>query len=603
MARENEKDRVKRWTERIKSADDAYTAWEDRFRCKLLYDYYEGQQHAGKTDEEAKALYTINLIFPTIEIQLPSLLFYNPKVSVDPRPPHADDQGATAADRAKLAEDTLQTFIDDPDTHFKLQTILAVRDSQFRFGMVEVGYSADWIDNPNAEKPLLKDGSDEPMKDGEGQDVKQPGKVPREGSERIYVKRIPPECVRVSLSGRHVLGENDWVGYYEWHYVEDVKANPKYRNTAKLKSGGTLKEGDKTDAEQERYRGMIKLWKLWDLRSKTRIVVADGHEKFLLEEPYSYLPLAGLKFFERSDGWYPIPPTANWIDPQDEINDIRDSRKVHRKRFCRRYTYVAGAFSSKAELEKLESGGDGVYAEATRDKPIEPVPDAPMGADTDKALMESRDDFMQITGVGAEARGQAESDTATQANIIETRSRIRETGARGIIADWLGDICRIMLQCLIEKMQLPFWIQIHSDPFAGDMQAAQDTEQVWQQIRAMKLQGLNADVSVDVSSLSPVTEQQQMMAWNQVLMLLTNPGLLMVLMQSEPLLKKTLAYYGIKNPKEIREIQKVGQQVLMMQMMAAQAQVGPTATASGASMPGQPSQPPAGIPASGPSVQ
>lgn len=605
MAREAEKDRVKRWTSRIDAADKAYKDWAAEFRCDTLESYAEGFQWSGKTEDEAKALYTINLVFPTLETQLPSLLYYRPKFLVEPRPPHADDANSTAPDRAKLAEDTLQTFVDDKRTQFRLNTHLALRDAQFRFGVVEVGYSADWLDNPQAQKPEIDD------KEAVGEDSAppQPAKVPRQGSERIFVKRIPAKDFRVSLSGRNGFLDNDWVGYKEWHYVEDVKANPKYRNTSRLKASGKLNDGDKTtDAEQDRYKGMVCLWKLWDLRARKKLVVAEGHDKFLLEEDYTYVPLAVIKFYERLDEFYPLPPVFNWISPQDEINEVRESRKTHRKRFYRRYTIQKGAMDS-TEREKLETGGDGVIAERnTPDDTLAPVIDAPLGGDTDKHLMESRDDFMQITGVGAEARGQAEADTATQANIIEGRAQLRESSGRALVGEWLSEIGRLMLLCLIEKMQLPFWVQMHSDPFAGDQQDAARTVagvQQWQEISATDLgESLAFEVSVDVTSLSPVAEQQKMLAWNQVLALLTNPGMLMVLMQSEALLRKTLKFYGITADKEVREIQRVGQGIMAMQVAAMAAQAGPgaTATAGAPSMPAM-GQSPAGVPSPGGSVQ
>lgn len=604
MARETEKDRVRRWTDRLKAADDAYTAWSDKYHCQTLEQYYEGQQWAGLSEDEAKDKYTINLIFPTIETQLPALLYYRPKFLVEPRPPHADDAGATSPDRAKLAEDTLQTFVDDKATQFKLQTMLALRDANFRFGVVEVGYSADWIDNPAAQKPAL------PEKDVEqgASDEPVPTKVPRPGSERIFVKYIPAKDFRVSQSGKNALTANDWVGYKEWHYLSDVQANPKYRNTSRLRASGTLREGVKAtdDADAAKHKDMVCVWKLWDLRTRTKIVLAERHEKFLLEEEYAYLPFAVIKHFERLNEFYPLPPVYNWLSPQDEINETRDSRKIHRKRFYRRYTMMKGAMDP-SEREKLETGGDGVIAERnTPDDTLKPVQDAPLGGDTDKHLIESRDDFMQITGVGAEARGQAEADTATQANIIEGRAQLRESSSRMLVAEWLSEIGRLMLRCLIDKMQLPFWIQIHTDPFAGDQEEALRTAQTvqqWKEISASDVGESAAafDVTVDVTSLSPVAEQQKLMAWNQVLALLANPSMLMILMQSEALLRKTLKFYGITADKEIREIQRVGQGIMAMQLaaQASAAMAGATSTAkpsAGVSaLPGA-SQPPAGVP-------
>ena len=591
MARDTAKDRLRRWQDRVTSSNKVYQDWHQRYRPDRLVKYYLGEQWRGLTETEAVDKYVINLIFPTIETQLPSLLFHRPKVKVEPRPPHADDAQSTAGARADLMQHTLQTFIDDPKVQFKPTTLLSLRDAMFRFGVIEVGYSADWTENPNAGKPALNE------QDEEIPDTSQPKRLP--SNESLWLKRIPPQNWRVSLSSHNVTSQNDWVGYGEWHYVEDVKANRRYKRTSDLKASGRLADTPETrDEEIEKHKGMVRLWKLWDLRQKVKHVFADGHDEWLVEgESYRYLPFAALKFYEVPDEWYPLPPVANWLSPQDEKNEIREMQKTHRRRFYRRYM-VTPAVKAE-ERDKLESGGDGVYIEVpdVSNPPIKPVEDAPLDGSNWAHLAATDDDFRQITGVGGEQRGISEATTATQANIVNVRTEIRESDARSKVADWLADVCRVMLLCLREKMQLPMWIQANTDPFAQDPQAAQSTVGAWQQITADQLGDIDADVSIDIASLSPVTEDAQRVAWTQVLALLTNPALLMILMQSEPLLRKTLGFYGIKSEAEILEIQKVGQTVMLMQTMAAQGSGG--APSPGGELPATP----AGQPSPGPGVQ
>ena len=411
--------------------------------------------------------------------------------------------------------------------------------------------------------------------------------------------------------------DNDWLAYYEWQYVEDVKRNKHYKNTANLKAGGSLADvpATTTDPDRERHVGMVKLWKLWDLRQREKHVFADGADKFLLEgEEAPYCPLAIIKFYEIPDEWYPLPPVYNWISPQDEINEIREARRVHRRRFVRRYTYRDGAIDV-AELEKLETATDGVYARANTDNPIQIVPDAPIDAgNAREALAESKEDYAQITGVTGEQRGVPETETATQANIMNVRSQIRESQARVQVADWLAQVARLMLLCLRDKMQLPFWVRINTDPYAQDQASQQRTMQQWQEVSAGDLGDIDVDVKVDIASLSPVSEDAQRQAWNQVLALLTNPALLMILMQPNPsnpqepspLLRKTLGYYGIKSDQEVREIMRVGmmvlQQIQQQQMMAAAAKQ-PAMMPGGTPMGASPGQAPAGMPSAGPMVQ
>ena len=289
------------------------------------------------------------------------------------------------------------------------------------------------------------------------------------------------------------------------------------------------------------------------------------------------------------DEGYPLPPVFNWLSPQDVVNEVRESRRAHRRRLQRKYTYRKGSIA-EPELDKLQRGGDGTFAEDLtapgEASPIKPVPDAPLGPDTDKDLVEAKDDFQQITGVGGEQRGVSESDTATQANIIDVRTRIRESAGRAVVAEWLGDICRIMLLTIREKMQLPMWIKVNTDLTAPDPNEILAIAQTWQEITAEQLGTGNLDVQVDVTSLSPVSEDMQRQQWLQgVLPILTNPGMAMVLSMSETLLRKTLKMFGITSAREIQEIAKVLQMVAMAG--AAQAQP-PTSSGSGQPAAGQP---------------
>ena len=599
-------DPVQVWQGRITRENKVYDAWAKEYDVERGLHYYLGKQWKGLARSDADKKYVINLIFATIETQMPSLLFSRPKVTVEPRPSDVSEQPKSdAGGRASLIESTLQTFIDDPRLKFNAQTALSLKDGYFRFSVIEVGYTADWIDNPNADKPALKDdGTD--MLDSAGQPVKQPRKLLKKGSEELFIKRIPPQSFRAS-PGHNILEENDWIAYYEWHPIEDIQANPEYENTTDLKPTGQVTNQPDQQPEQEQTRerqnGMVKLWKIWDLRKKVRHVIAEGHPKMLQQDkPWTAFPLAALKFYEIPDAWYPLPPVFNWIKPQDEINESREMQRTHRRRFVRRYMREPNV--KQEEFDKLEAGEDGVCIEVPKvnPSPIMPIPDAELGQSNWEQLASTKDDFQQITGVSGEARGIPEADTATQANIINVRSQIRESSARLLVADWLATIARLMLLTIREHMQLPMVVKLNTDPFApkknlqplpqpgvasdpvGALIQAGPSRgdriaQEWKQVESKDLD-LDVDVKIDIASLSPVAEDAQRAQWNIVLQLLTNPPLFQLLMTPNPdqpddpppLLRKTLVLNGVKSDQEIREIYRVGRAVLASLAQAASAQ-------------------------------
>lgn len=92
---------------------------------------------------------------------------------------------------------------------------------------------------------------------------------------------------------------------------------------------------------------------------------------------------------------------------------------------------------------------------------------------------------------------------------------------------------------------------------------------------------LEFDIFIDLASMSPVTEDVQRNSWNQVLALLSNPNLVMIMAQSEIILRKTLSLYGIRAENEIQEIKKVCAAIVSMLQAQQQAE-----TAAKAKLPG-----------------
>ena len=144
MPRTTDKERVKQWQNRVISATKAYTKWADKYRCKECEEYWQGHQWASQPDDLSKQKYVINLIFPSVEIKIPSLLFYRPQVKIRPRPGRADDQQSQVDQRAKLQEDTVNTFFSDKRLRLREETTLALRGGWLYTGdivrMDEDGY-------------------------------------------------------------------------------------------------------------------------------------------------------------------------------------------------------------------------------------------------------------------------------------------------------------------------------------------------------------------------------------------------------------------------------------------------------------------------------
>jgi hypothetical protein len=506
MAKTSDKDRVKTWQNRTVSANKVYKAWEDRYLTDKCEEYWQGKQMGD--DDKA---YVINMVFPTVEIKIPSLLYYRPQVRITPRPSRADDSGSVAEARARLQQDTVNTFIADKRLRFKEEVTLALRESFFRYGVIEVGYSGDFIDNPLLQKPELTE---------EEATLAKVPKIPNPKNpnpESIFLKRIPARQFRVGINAKNHMERCDWVGYYEDHYISDIKANPNYKNTSTLKATGKIRDGldsrydepSNTDADGNQIgKDTLRVWKIWDMRLKQKIIFGEGCQKFFAEDPFDYLTLATYRQFENLDEWLPVPPVFNWLHPQNEKNEIRQGHRIHRRRFKRRYLVEQGV--EDTELEKLEDSDDGTFIRVQDTvKSILALQDAPLDRAASLDEVQAEADFREITGVGGEQRGETDPNTtATQANIVNMNSKIRQSYQRQQVSEWLAEIAFIMLKVIRDKMALPFWIQQNIDPEgANAQQEAMRIAGEWKQTTAPELGDIEYDIDVDIQSMTPMAEE------------------------------------------------------------------------------------------------
>jgi hypothetical protein len=577
---------VKLWMSRVRAAEKAQTEWEDRYMVATCREYWAGFQREQPMDNSGERRAQVNRILPVVRTRIPSLYFYYPFARVIASPAKSDTMGETVDDKAQLLQDTGNALIRDPRCGLKEQTLLALKEAHWAFGCVEVGYSADFIDNP-----ALKEAAP-PLKEDENTEGVEPYKKVIQ-DEWFWTRRIPPRQVLVSAPESTIVEENDWVGYWEYQHVEDVKKAPAYSNTSSLKGGGgeEKKEGDTETSAQD-----VRIYKVWDQRTRTRYVFAEGHDKPLMKQAYDRLPLFFLRFEVEPDRFRPIPPIYNLIGVQDEYNDSREFLRIQRKTRVPRYTVDQNGVLPE-ELQKFEDNEPNTWIMRQNNSGgdvISPVLQPALSDSALQSLTLSRQEFDELSGVGAEARQQAASDTATQAAIMNQRQQIQDSFDRTLVAAWLGQIIREMILLAIDKMTLPKWIQINSDQYSPMfMQDAQVIAQQHMQIVQQNLQDahddLRWDVSVDVESLSPVSEQEKQAQFMQALNLISNPAVAPLLAMSEPLLKRVLDLNGIKNAKDQGAIREALMQKAQMEMQMAQMQAqGPPGVAP---MPGAPTGP------------
>lgn len=588
-----------RWHKEVRLSQAAFDAWNARFKPEELEKFFIGEQWP----ETQMGNYVVNLFYSNIEVMKPGWMFGIPKARLEARPNRSDDPESNIVARCKLLEDSVNAQIQDPAFGFLSEIGSCIHEHLFAFGVSECGYSADVVDNPNAKKPeTVPDADDE----NEPEDP-EPEKII--SNESLWVRRIPANMFRVSISGKKRLIDNDWSGYFEWASLEDVKANPLYKGrTRGLRSKAIGSPGSFTTVVPSKLQQLIDrgdinrssdfgnmitgsqnqilLFKLWDHRTKKRHVFLGDFTRCLLRDhPWTVYPFNALKGSEILDEFYPVPPTFNWRLPQEEINERNERNRVHARRFNRKYQIRERGMDA-AEVEKLEVGADGtaVWVKDVTNT-IAPIQDAMLDPRVNDPTS-PKEDFVQVSAIGGEQRALADSETATQANIIDVNTKVRQTVQRQDVVDFLSATVRTLCELIQEYWTTPMYIRTNVDLEslrAGNPSAVKEAVDIamlaptFQEVQALDY-GDRTDylyeVSMSMEFLSPGTEDKDRQKLLMLMQTIGNPQLLPIFSASPELFRQFLKSFGVRSEYEVRQWTRALQAVGNMMAQAMQAQAG-----------------------------
>ena len=527
------------WSPRLQKADEYYMKWSDRFKCETAENYYEGFQWANTG---TYAPYVMNLVFSTIEVKIPNLLFSEPIATIRPRPGKAEYDPDTAWAGALIKQDVLNTWSTDKDNKLVPEMELCIVDAFFRFGIMEVGFSTDWIENPNANKPVLKSERNQDSESGEV--LREPEMIPL--SEVNYVRRVEPWRFRVGGMDSYDLERCNWCGYYEYVRREDLLAAKNLKNLDQVTGGPAARseeyvEKDGASSDEENPQGdLVKIWKLWNNRTKEKIIYNETNSAIHLCKSFKRLPLFPLLYHKRSKGFYPLPPVFNWLPMQNETNEAREMQRIHRRRFIRKYFYNKNLIPDEVEADKLQNGPDGSFigVEGDPEKVAAPLQNAALDQSATQTLVVSRDEFNLVSGTTSEQRGVSDRETATQSVIINKRSQVREGRSAKTVSNWLEDILKEVLLQMKENNVLPYWIM-----------KTQGEKSDWEAIMLEELDDFDFDVVIDVAQMSTTAQDEGKKNFLEFLAVLNNYPQMAF---SPDLIREAARQIGYRNEKVLK---------------------------------------------------
>jgi hypothetical protein len=554
---------AERWINRWTAAERVYEGWAHRFKVPVLYQYYEGFQHLIEQDENNRA-YVVNLIYSTIEQKLPNLLFDEPSFTLRPHPYGTTYNFDQAVNLTQTKEDALNYITQREEFGFGDKHELAILDAFFGFGVIETRYSKERIYNPN-----LNSENNNPLED-------------------LYCKQIPFDTFRVSANANWDLSVGKWWGYYEYVPYDQLT---KYIKEGKITKPpfNTDSDGEVNDfAAQHLVDGKvivgennsippanaIKILHIEDFETGCRLILcpdnAELGDRLLEVEDFETSAFSILRFGKRRRGWYPLPPVFQWLNPQDEINDIRQAQKIHRKRFSRKYAIMENSIDPE-EQNKFMYGPDGTAFKVKRpaSEAIQSVQDAPLDTANQQSMQVSYGDMDRVSGSTSNITPAPDRETATGASITDQRASIREAKEVTRVAQFLCSFGRNTLRALRE-VPSTFWIpQRVPEGLIGELK---NNNTKWTKVDKSIFKVEDYDIDVKVSSISPVYQQEDKKSFLEFLAVLTQYEILSI---SPALLREAAYRIGYKNSSVLNEFQQLAQLAMLGKIQQAKAALAP----------------------------
>jgi hypothetical protein len=587
------------WDQKVTVGEEAKRVWSHEFEVAKINRYFEGKQWKNpQTPAPIEHPYVLNLVQSTIRIKLASLCFHNPKFILTPEPGMSNWNLDSAVKTAQLKQDALNSQIGIKRLRFAKQLKRCCQDSFFQFGIMEVGHASDYR-NPLALAPYGSevDGYGEPEA---GKLVKP---EPLTITESLYFKRVNPSRFITCVTDEQDLEDIEWYGYCDYYYTSQLEQvdgidKAKIREDSYSGSVSGARAVSSLDLTEQlrallREGQITKVYHVFDnVAKQRRLLNSCGDE--LWAEPFER-GLLDLRWMFRQEGFYPIPPVYSWLSPQDEINESRQQMRSYRRRFTNKYQVLKNKVDPE-EIDKFTAGGEGTVVVVKEIDALRGITNPNQTQQTTEDFVVSKDDFNQMSGTSAEARGVADQQTATQSKIIAMRANIIESSELLDFGIFAADCGRYALLTMIEKFEAPIWVKLTVDPqvqsqVSPPVPEEQVMQSTYQQIFASQLiDGHDFAIRLDVTDSTPAALAQDQQAFQLFNSLLVQfPHLAM----DGDLIRETAFKSGYRNEKVIEKMQgailaqQQVQQMLAEQQKAEQAAGGAPANGNPQSRQGQ----------------
>jgi len=557
---------LEEWVDNISDGIEIREEWEKMFKVEMLEQMYLGFQEPENWENE---WVTINLMAANGKILLRNVVPKDIQVKIEVDRISDPGQLQQIMQSRKVRQVFLQQLINSQKL-YQIARLVYVT-SLARFGVFKVGHTSIMETNKKAGMVVKnKKGEVERDKDGE---IKIEGKK-KVKSEQFFIDCIHPSKIIIDPTCEQI-SDSGWFAEEINTTISELKGNPLYkkvdfkeleRYSNNRKDGDILNRpfgnsyGNNKKREVQNSKDSITVYEIYDLVNKRMLIITEGYDKILVnrEMPKGILDHPYVFFITNLHprNPYGVPTLHNWEGPQREYCKVRNQYLSQAKNSNRKYVTKEGALRPE-EQAKLQDGEDGTILQT--DAPIVPLKDPPAAPSLYNNSAMLRQEFDQMSSVGSQQRGVADSDSATEAEIINARSREGEAFDHTIMME--------SLELLIQKLH--FLVQ-ENIKTSGCVLSNENPYKEWISYGPQDFDPIDGSftfsvIAEEVLKNTMQVEKAQMLQFMD--MIGKNPALALVPSLMDSLLSK---FSAIKNnEKLLQELQAYAQLMLQMQVQMA----------------------------------
>ncbi len=303
-----------------------------------------------------------------------------------------------------------------------------------------------------------------------------PGESVKLIKDRPFIARRELRDITLDSDAR-TRREGEWIGVREvikWNafqassaYVDQAKKFVKpqlYPKTQEEKEGDD-RDGDTSEKE------WVEIYTMWDKGTRKKYVMTTGYPGYLnsddeegedwpyeLEYKSDTFPIAVHDAKRDRNTPYSWSEFKAYESQVIELNRIRQALQVHVKAALPKYVFT-DAFGNKQVVNKVMNARSDEATLVDNLEAIKQLPVADMPADNFKMSQMAKEDLLDVSGL-LEYQGAPQADTATEASIMEGRSKMRKTMRSRLWEQFVVEIGAKLAQLCQQNMDESIAVEI-----------------------------------------------------------------------------------------------------------------------------------------------